>query len=241
MGQYSGFAYLYDILMESTPYHRWAAYIDKMLKHHLQPENNIVLDLACGTGNITLALAQAGYDMIGVDISIDMLAQAQAKITNEKILFLAQDMRNLDLYGTIDAVISTCDGLNYILDEAELETIFKKVKMFMNPGGVFIFDMNTEHKYKNVLADKSFTAQKGDVSYDWDNHYNASTMINEYQVMFKPINDEPFMEVHYQRAYHVDAVCDMLRNTGFKTVAVYDGYSDEVIKEDSVRAVYIAM
>jgi len=237
---YSGFAYLYDVLMESTPYKDWAAYIDRVLKQFLQKSNAIVLDLACGTGSITLPLAQMGYDMIGVDMSIDMLSQAQAKVTNEKILFLAQDMRKLDLYGTVDAAISTCDGLNYILDETELASVFKRVMMFMNPQGVFIFDMNTEYKFKEVLGNKGFTVKKDTASYDWDNSYDAKTGINEYRVTFEHMGGEPFCELHHQRAYPSEMICDFLRNAGFETVRMYDGYSDDSPNEKSVRIVYIA-
>ena len=237
---YSGFAYLYDALMESTPYRDWAAYIDRVLKQHLQKANAIVLDIACGTGNITLPLAQMGYDMIGVDMSIDMLTQAQAKVTSEKILFLAQDMRKLDLYGTVDAAISTCDGLNYILDEIELAAVFKRVKMFMNPGGVFIFDMNTEYKFKEVLGNKGFTAKKDTAAYDWNNSYDTKTGVNEYQVTFEPAGGEPFCELHHQRAYPAEMICDFLKKAGFETIRMYDGYSDDLPSEKSVRIVYIA-
>ena len=116
---YKGFARMYDALMADAPYDIWAAYIDGVLKKHLKRANEaqpIVLDLACGTGNMTLRLAKMGYDMIGVDASEDMLAEAQRKAYEEgqSILFLAQDMQKLDLYGTVDAVASVCDGLNYI-------------------------------------------------------------------------------------------------------------------------------
>jgi len=239
---YSGFAYLYDLLMNDIPYSAWADYIDNALKRYLgdDPKGRIVVDLACGTGNITLLLAQKGYDMIGVDISTDMLTQAQAKVTDEKILFLAQDMRELDLYGTVDAVICTCDSLNYILDEAELEAVFARVKMFLNPGGVFIFDMNTEYKFKELLGGKSFTAKTEGAAYVWDNHFDADTGINKYHVVFSPEDSKPFEEIHYQRAYLPNMVWNLLQKAGFKSVKTFDGYTNNPPGERCIRTVFLA-
>jgi len=243
MTNYKGFAYLYDSLMDNAPYMEWASYIDYILTRHLgqKRENKIVLDMACGTGNITLPLAKMGYDMIGTDISTDMLSQAQAKADNLKILFLAQDMRKLDLYGTIDAAICVCDGMNYILCESELEAVFKRVRMFLNTGGVFIFDMNTEYKFKEILGEKSFIDQAKDAAYEWDNHFNGDTGINEYRVTFTPDGGEPFTEVHYQRAYPIDMVCRLLQLAGFSTVAVHDGYTDNAPNDKTERVVFTAL
>jgi len=229
--------------MDNAPYKMWAAYIDSVLTRHLgqNRKNHIVLDMACGTGNITIELAEMGYDMIGMDISTDMLSQAQAKTGGQRILFLAQDMRELDLYGTVDAAICVCDGMNYILKEAELEAIFKRVRMFLNPGGVFIFDMNTEHKFKEILGDKSFTADSNGVEYEWDNHYDPDTGINEYRVVFTPSDNEPFIEVHYQRAYPVEMICGLLLAAGFSKVDVRDSYSDNAPGDECARAVFIAL
>ena len=242
MACYSGFAYLYDLLMHDVPYENWVSYIDQVLTKHLgeDRQSRIVLDMACGTGNITIPLAQLGYDMIGVDVSVDMLAQAQAKVDGQRILFLAQDMRDLDLYGTVDAAICACDGFNYILDAAQLGDVFKRVRMFLNDGGVFIFDMNTEYKFKQVLGSKCFVGEADGVSYEWENSFNAETGINEYHVTFAPGGDEPFEEVHYQRAYAVDMVLDLLKTAGFSTVEVFDGYSEAGLNEKSDRAVFIA-
>jgi len=240
MANYTGFAYLYDLLMKDVPYQTWANYIDRVIRQRLEQQKTpIVLDLACGTGNITLPLAKLGYDMIGVDISTDMLSQAQAKIDTEKILFLAQDIRHLDLYGTVDAAVCACDGLNYILDEAELEAVFMRVKMFLNPGGVFIFDMNTEYKFKEVLGGKCFTADVEGISYEWDNHYNEDTKINMYHVLFTPKDGKPFVEVHHQRAYPLGLVCGLLKNAGFQTVTMHDGYQDKLPDDDCARAVFL--
>jgi len=239
---YNGFAYLYDSLMTNIPYHIWADYIDNVLVSHLGANraNNIILDMACGTGNITIPLAKLGYDMIGVDISVDMLAQAQAKLDRERVLFLAQDMRKLDLYGTINAAICTCDSLNYILNETDLETVFRRVKMFLNPGGTFIFDMKTEYTFKEILGKNTFIAEAGDVSYEWNNHFDQKTGINEYRVKFMQSTNESFIEVHHQKAYEVETVHDLLKTTGFATVSINDGYSADMYTSKSMRVVFVA-
>ena len=240
MSHYGGFAYLYDQFMTDIPYARWAAYIDKVLQNHGINYKSIVLDMACGTGNITLPLAQMGYDMIGVDISADMLSQAQGKINNERILFLQQDMRQLDLYGTVDAVVCACDGLNYLLNETELENVFSRVKMFLNSGGVFIFDMNTEYKFQTFLGNKVFAAKANGAEYEWSNNFNADTGINEYQVVFVPENGSPFTELHRQRAYPSQTICNLLSIAGFRTIEIHDDYSDAQPKAESIRVTYIA-
>jgi len=229
--------------MTNAPYAEWADYIDDVLTRHLGKErkNRIVLDIACGTGNITIPLAKMGYDMIGVDISTDMLSQAQAKAPDLQILFLVQDMRELDLYGTVDAAICVCDGMNYILSEAELEAVFKRVRMFLNPGGIFIFDMNTEYKFKEILGDKSFVANTGCTSYEWDNYYNPETGINEYRVTFTMGNNEPFTEVHHQQAYTIDTVRGLLKTAGFSTVDERDGYGNDTPGDECARVVFIAV
>lgn len=238
---YIGFASMYDELMENIPYQAWGGYIKNILHNH---EAKLVLDMACGTGTITTMLAQAGFDMIGVDSSIDMLNEAQQKMydAGQNILFLAQDMRALDLYGTIDAAISVCDGLNYILEAGELEDIFKKVKLFLNPGGLFIFDMVTEYKFTEILGQKSFEASTKDGGgYEMDNNYNPHTKINQYRILFKdPILGEEFLEVHEQRAYAMEEIVQLLQVAGFADVKAFHEYTDTPPRADSVRITYIA-
>lgn len=241
---------MYDALMAETPYDSWAAYIDGLISYRYngKAKKPLVLDLACGTGNITLRLANMGYDLIGVDASEEMLAEAghRAFEQNADVLFLAQDMRELNLYGTVDAAISVCDGLNYILCEKELLAVFKRVRLFLNPGGVFIFDMNTEYKFKELFKDLSFEGKgAGGEAYEWENSYDPHTGINEYRlVLFSQSEDgvesEAFEELHRQRSYPLADVCNMLLEAGFVSVAMRDGYSNEPPKAESVKAVFIA-
>ncbi|MCL2049677.1 MAG: class I SAM-dependent methyltransferase [Defluviitaleaceae bacterium] len=242
---YRGFASVYDALMTNAPYDDWAAYINMRLEEVYggrEKKNIIVLDLACGTGNITLRMAKMGYDMLGVDISEDMLAEASRKACEHgaSILFLSQDMRELNLYGTVDAAICVCDGMSYILEERELSEIFGRVRLFLNSGGIFIFDMNTEYKFKELYSNFIFEGdgENGEL-YEWQNKYESDTKINEYQVVFHG-SREPFMEIHRQRAYAPQDVCKMLAEAGFASVETQDGYSDKPLTPKSERAVYVA-
>jgi len=228
MNIYRHFAHVYDTFMTEVPYAEWADYIDNALQAWGIPKNGEgILDLACGTGNITILMARKGYDMIGVDVSPDMLAEAQSKVGNT--LFLMQDMRELELYGTVDAAYCACDGLNYMLTEADFSTVLRKAALYLNPGGLFIFDLNTAYKYQNLLGEQTFTDTVKNSSYVWKNHYDINTCINEYNVCFftKDANGKSitFEEKHRQRAFEMETVIAFAQQAGFKNIKVFDNYS----------------
>jgi ubiquinone/menaquinone biosynthesis C-methylase UbiE len=240
MDCYKGFAAVYDLFMaKDVPYDAWAAYIDNCIK--AKGKADIVLDLACGTGNITLRMAKRGYDMIGVDFSEDMLMQAQNKACEQghKVLWLAQDMRSLDLYGTVDAALCVCDGLNYLLEPSELKEVFRRVRLFLNPDGIFIFDMNTEYKFREVMGESAFGGKAEGAVFHWDNYYDPEKMINEYKVQFITQNEGEFYETHRQRAYKINDVVRWLTEAGFGEIRLRNNYSDEPLKADTARAVFI--
>ena len=244
MDNYKGFANMYDSLMADTPYHQWGAYISTTLEKHLNPQDHpLVLDLACGTGTMTVFLAQKGYDMIGIDISEDMLATAQEKAydANCQVLFLRQDMQKLDLYGTIDAAICVCDGLNYILDPQTLQKVFQRVKLFLNPGGLFIFDMNTEYKFKALLGNRSFEGQgTNNMAYEMDNTYDPTTQINSYHVCFHQNGKPSFTETHKQKAYTIKTITQMLETVGFTHIQANHAYTNTPPTPTSDRVSFIA-
>ena len=181
MEAYSDFARVYDTFMDETPYEDWCDLIAMLLKQHfpgmdeipedenLRQEKNSILDLGCGTGTLTELLAKKGYNMIGVDSSQEMLQIAMEK--KEKsgldILYLLQDMREFELYGTVGAVISVCDSLNYLLNEGDVLTTFRLVNNYLYPGGLFIFDFNTVYKYEVVIGDATIAENREDCSFIW--------------------------------------------------------------------------
>ena len=258
MGIYQGFAELYDALMFDAPYDEWALWIDKRINEKLlqcgqsdEPDapnssasGRIIVDLGCGTGSISVRLAQMGHSVIGVDSSADMLGIAYEKAVSygKNILFVNQDMRQLDLYGTAHAFVSVCDVMNYILDEESLQKVFERVHLFLEPGGVLIFDMNTLYKYRDKMGSRIISGSGlGGESYVWKNKFCDKTMINEYNVTFHSgISNAVFTEKHLQRAYESSVVEDLLKHAGFHSIEARCGYSDKPLRNESIRAVFIA-
>lgn len=154
MQPYTGFASVYDMFMDNVPYDEWTDYVVHLLNKY-GVEKGLVLELGCGTGSMTERLSSKGYDMIGIDSSEDMLAIAREKsIENgNNILYLCQDMREFELYGTVAAVVSVCDSMNYILNEEDLLKVFRLVNNYLDPKGVFIFDLDTQYAYEEVIGD----------------------------------------------------------------------------------------
>ena len=179
MSSYESFARVYDLFMDNIPYEEWCEYLAGLLEDQGIREG-LVLELGCGTGNMTRLLAEKGYDMIGVDNSVDMLEIAMEKKEEEEqdILYLLQDMREFELYGTVRAAVSVCDSMNYIIEEEDLLEVFRLVNNYLDPGGIFIFDLNTEYKYEKILGDTTIAEDREDASFIWDNYYDPEEKIN---------------------------------------------------------------
>ncbi len=240
MEAYSGFAQVYDLFMDNVPYEEWCRQLVALLKEH-GIEDGLVLDLGCGTGSMTELLAGAGYDMIGVDNSEEMLELAMEKKAASRldILYLLQDMRDFELYGTVRAVVSVCDSMNYILERRELEQVFRLVNNYLDPGGIFIFDMNTEYKYRQ-MGNETIAENREDGSFIWDNFYDEEERINEYDLaVFVKEGDRglyrKYEETHYQRAYSPAEMTAAAEAAGMEFLAAYDGFTGEAPREDSER------
>ena len=237
---YGGFAQIYDIFMEDAPYDDWVDYIEKIWKKFsLSP--SLVLDLACGTGTVTHMLSQKGYDMIGLDISEDMLAVAEEK--SPHVLFLQQDMREFELYGTVDAVICICDGINYITENEDLTKVFCLVQNYLNPGGLFIFDINTEYKFSQIFSDNTFAQAGPDAAYIWENCYDEDEKINEYAMTFFVKSGQAYQrfdETHLQKAHNPKDIGALLAAAGLKLLAQYDELTYDMPKPDSCRIFFVA-
>ena len=245
MEAYSDFARVYDIFMDNVEYEKWAEYLIGRLREY-GIEDGIVLELGCGTGVMTELLAESGYDMIGVDNSEEMLGEAMEKRAESgyEILYLEQDMREFELYGTVRAVVSVCDCMNYITEEDDLLTVFKLVNNYLDPDGIFIFDMNTTYKYREMLGNTTIAENREEGSFIWENEFDEETGINVYDLtLFLPREDglyEKDEEVHYQKAYEPEKIQELMKKAGLIPLAVYDAYTKDVPKPDSGRLTFIA-
>lgn len=245
MEAYTGFADVYDMFMDNIPYEEWCEYLSGLLKEY-QVNDGLVLDLGCGTGTLTRLLSDRGYDMIGVDLSGEMLELAMEKEAEEPkgILYLMQDMREFELYGTVRAIVSICDSMNYILDEEDFVQVLKLANNYLDPGGVFIFDLNTIYKYRDTMGETTIAENRDEGSFIWENYYDEEEMINEYDLTLFIREDDgrfcKYEETHYQRAYDLALVKEMIEEAGMEFVACYDAFTKNAPKADSERVYVIA-
>ena len=214
----------------------------------LETERNLVLDLGCGTGTLTELLYEKGYDMIGIDNSQEMLNIAMNKRmeSGSEILYLCQDMRDLDLYSTVGTVVSVCDSLNYLLEEEDVLATFEKVHNYLYPGGIFIFDFNTVYKYREVIGDTTIAENRDDCSFIWENYYHEEEGINEYDLTIFVREEEGkesfrrFFETHYQRGYTVEEMKAFVKKAGMEPVLILDADTRKVPTKESERIYMIA-
>ena len=245
MEAYTGFAAVYDTFMDNIPYEEWCEYLTNLLCDY-GVKDGLLLDLGCGTGSLTELLAERGYDMIGIDYSEEMLDLAMEKRmeSGKDILYLCQDMREFELYGTVAAVVSICDCMNYITEPEDLVTVFELVNNYLDPEGIFIFDLNTEYKYETVMGDCTIAEDREDSSFIWENQYEKSEKINIYDVSIFIREKEDlyrkYHETHYQRAYSLDEVREALEEAGMEFVTAYDAFTKEPPKADSERIYVVA-
>lgn len=251
MEAYTSFAQVYDLFMDNVPYEKWSTYLEEILAEDGICDG-ILLDLGCGTGKLTRIMAEKGFDMIGIDNSMEMLDMAREQEYDREepsgILYLLQDMREFELYGTVRAVYSACDCLNYIMEEDELLTVFKLVNNYLDPKGLFIFDMNTSYKYEQLLAENTIAENRKEGSFIWENYYDKEEQVNEYDLtlFIKESEDDKeerflrFTETHFQRCYSLECVKQLLQEAGMEFVAVYDAYTKNPLREDSEKMTVIA-
>ena len=244
MEAYSGFAEVYDLFMDNVPYEDWCRYLVRILRRY-GVKDGLVLELGCGTGKMTRLLSGAGYDMIGVDISGDMLGIArQAETPASSILYLNQDMREFELYGTVRAVVSVCDSMNYITEKGDLQKVFSLVNNYLDPGGIFVFDLNTPYKYRELMGTATICENREEASFIWENDYNRYTRINEYDLTFfvreKDGRYQKYEETHYQRAYEIKKIKELIEKSGLEWVACYEAFSEKAPGEKSERVYCIA-
>lgn len=242
---YNYFADFYDLLTENVEYSRRADYICSLLSEN-GINGGLLLDLACGTGSMSVLLAEKGYSVIGTDLSEDMLSIAQNKKYDCKgdVMFLCQDMRSLDLYGTIDCACCNLDCINHLTDQNDVQTVFDKVSLFMNDGGIFIFDVNTLYKHREILCNNAYVYDYDDFFCAWQNSLNAdneTVNINlDFFVKNKSGSYSRFSESFDEKAYQLDLIEKMLLNADFSIVGKYDELSKNPPEADSQRVVFVA-
>ena len=255
---YQDFAGVCDELMDNTPYALWADRLELLIRKYgvsrperdaeevLDAERNLVVDLGCGTGTLTELMYRKGYDMIGVDASGSMLniAMEKKEKSGSEILYLQQDMRELELYSTVGTVFCVCDSLNYILEEDELLEVFSLVNNYLFPGGIFIFDFNTDHKYRDIIGETTIAENREDCSFIWENFYDPEEEINEYDltVFVREEGDtfRRFTETHFQRGYTVEQMLALVGRAGMSVVEVLDADTGEAVTDRSQRVYVIA-
>ena len=234
MDQYKNFAFIYDELMNEVDYESWVSYIEKIIENENIKVKNI-LELACGTGNITIPLAKKGYDIAGIDISEEMLMIAREKSQKEGIdlVLLNQDIVDLDfdLYD-LDCVLCACDGFNYILEEDDLKSAFNKVYNLLKENGVFIFDISSYYKLSNILGQNVYGENRDDIAYLWENFFDEEDDIVQMDLAFFTKENESekftrFEETHYQRAYKNEDILNMLNYSGFENIKLYKDFTFE--------------
>jgi ubiquinone/menaquinone biosynthesis C-methylase UbiE len=243
MGQYLNLAEIYDSMIDMD-YDGWINFVAEYCsRNNITLRGKKALELGCGTGNMTMRLKNLGMEITALDISDDMLFAAQEKALNKRyrITFLNQDMVDFEIKKSFDFVFSFCDGYNYIIEEERLKKGFKNVFDHINSEGCFIFDISTAHKLKNVVGSNTFTQNKEDLCYIWDNYFEnkllemyISFFIREGN-MYRRIDEN-----HIQRAYDENTVIGCLRDAGFSKIEVYNDYSFDKVDDNSLRATFIA-
>lgn len=245
MKSYNQFAYIYDELMNDFDYKKWADYIYEIFdKYNI--ENKHILEMACGTGNLTKELLDRGERVVAFDLSEDMLSVANEKIgLNKLVKFLNLDMTDFNLNNKFTSVVSICDSISYITDLINLKKVFKNAYNHLEDDGIFIFDINSEYKIKSILGNNTFVYDKEDIFYSWENYYNEDTKICDFFLtFFVEVEEnlfERFNEEHSERAHSVEEIVSLLKSVGFKTIEYFNAFSFDDIGEESERINFVAL
>lgn len=256
MEQYGRFAYVYDELMKDVDYEKWTDYIEGLIEKSGAKVKNI-LELACGTGNLTIPLTQRGYDVAGIDISEEMLEVAlhKSEEANTPLVLLQQDMVELDfdLYD-LDSVLCGCDGFNYITDISDLKKVFSKCYELLKQDGVIIFDISSYYKLSKVLGNNFMGDISDEISYIWSNVYDDENQLLEMDLNFfvrVELEDDDFeesednlyeryTEKHLQRAHKNEEIEKALKEVGFRDINIYGDFEYVAPKKDSERIFFVA-
>ena len=242
---YGALAPFYDELMEDVDYDLWADFIEKAFTKNSVDKGSLVLDAGCGTGQMTLRLAKKGYDMIGVDISPEMLSIARERAERERIspLFICRDMSDIELYGTVKAAISCLDSVNYLTKKGALESFFACMELYIEKGGLLIFDVNTKKKFEEVYGFNSYVLESDGVLCAWQNYYNPKTRLCDFDLSFfveGPDGRYTRSDESQSERYHpTKTLKSLLGAHSFEILAVVGDFDMTPATNDDLRHYYI--
>lgn len=243
---YDVFSEFYDSLTDNVEYEKRAEYFCRLLSAYGQ-KNGILLDLACGTGSMAVLMAQKGYDVIGVDYAVGMLNAAREKAmeAGQNILLLCQPMEELDLFGTVDCCISVLDSINHLPDAHAVKSAFAGVSLFMNPGGVFLFDVNTIYKHREVLGSNAFVYENEDLFCAWQNTFHPEDNSVDITLdFFSEQEDGAWLrsyEEFSEQAYPLEDIARWLEESGFDVKGIYEDMTTDPVTPETQRAVFAAV
>lgn len=261
MPQYSVLAPYYEELNSEVDYSEWTDFLIGLFGKYCEKNPELVLELACGTGAFTRQFARRGYDMIGIDISGEMLAEAsrmeyenedcdgnsacrRASRRRPKPLYICQDIRSFELYGTVNAAVCCLDSINYLTDSGDLNKCFSTLRTYLEPGGIFIFDVNTPHKFENIFGSNDYILESDNVFCAWQNSYNPSTKLCDFYLsIFTKAEDGSWTrtdEYQRERCYSRTVISSALKKCGFELIDVLGGHDGKPAENTDERWYFIA-
>jgi len=242
MNSYNEFAKIYDELMNDVDYDKWFSYIEEIfIKNNKKPLN--ILEMACGTGNLTKYLCENRYDVTCFDMSSEMLSVAYEKLRGFKnVKILNQDMTEFNVNKKFEAVISICDSINYITNDEDLKEVFTNVYNHLNDDGIFIFDINSHYKLSEIIGNNTFVHDEDDIFYTWQNYYDEDEKICEFYLTFFIKENDKYIRVeeeHCERAYKIEEIIEVLKSVGFKDINYYDEFTFDIPNQKSERINFV--
>lgn len=246
---YDLLAPFYDSVNSDIDYSTWADFIEKIIKReYIQGKPELILDLGSGTGRMTLELAKRGYDMTGVDSSVEMLNiardTADSKNYGKNILWLCQDMCEFELYGTVDVTVSCLDCINHLTDNKSIEKCFDLVHNYLVPGGLFIFDINGKHKFEHFYSDNSYIMEEDGRFCVWQNYYSEKNHVCDFYItVFEEDEDGKYVrydDIQKEKMYTVKTMKKFLSNTGFEFIGAYKDFEFNPANDEDDRIYIVA-